>query len=85
MTKNAQDPVRHRLSHSVTKGWIWLKTAALLPGESLHLALALYSLVSAQQNHRIKLGNLASHEFGVDRNPEIPRTRLARARRPCSG
>ena len=50
------------------EGLDWLKTAARLPGKSLHLALALYSLVSAQRTHHIKLGNLASHEFGVDRN-----------------
>ncbi len=46
----------------------WLTKAARLPGRSLHLAVALLRIASAQNAHQVTLSNLASQQFGLDRN-----------------
>ena len=46
----------------------WLLTAAHLPGRTLHLALALRLLALSQHALKVPLGNIASLQFGLDRN-----------------
>lgn len=42
--------------------------AARLPGRTLHLALALQVLANANNSFRVELSNVASLQFGLDRN-----------------
>ena len=46
----------------------WLVRAAHLPGRTLHLALALRLLALSQHTLQVRLGNIASLQFGLDRN-----------------
>ena len=46
----------------------WLVRAALLPGRTLHLALALRLIALSQHTLQVQLGNIAALQFGLDRN-----------------
>jgi hypothetical protein len=46
----------------------WLANAALVPGKSLHLAVALCFLVRGRRTRQVEIGNLAANQFGLDRN-----------------
>jgi hypothetical protein len=46
----------------------WIMAAARLPGRTLHLALALQVLASANSSCKVELSNVASLQFGLDRN-----------------
>jgi hypothetical protein len=46
----------------------WLVSAARLPGRTLHLALVLHLLAAGQRPATVELGNIATLEFGLDRN-----------------
>jgi hypothetical protein len=45
----------------------WLTKAARLPGKSLHLAVALAYLASAQNTRQVVLSNLVTQQFGLPR------------------
>lgn len=46
----------------------WLEAAALLPGKSLHVAVALWYLGGLQKCRVIALSNIVGARFGLDRN-----------------
>ena len=46
----------------------WLVRAAHLPGRTLHLVMALRLLAIGQNTSRVELSNVASLQFGLDRN-----------------
>ena len=46
----------------------WLTKAGRLPGKSLHLAVVLVFLANAANTRQVELSNLASQQFGLDRN-----------------
>lgn len=49
-------------------GQEWIARAARLPGRSLHLAVALQLIASAQSSRQVALSNVASQQFGLHRN-----------------
>jgi DNA-binding transcriptional ArsR family regulator len=46
----------------------WLSTAARLPGKSLHVAIAIWLEASLAKSATVRLSNMASLPFGLDRN-----------------
>lgn len=46
----------------------WFVRAAHLPGRTFHLAVVLHLLAVSQSTLRVELGNIASLQFGLDRN-----------------
>jgi hypothetical protein len=46
----------------------WIMRAAQLPGRTLHLAMTLHLLAVAKNTSRVELSNVASLQFGLDRN-----------------
>jgi hypothetical protein len=46
----------------------WLVRAAHLPGRTLHLAVVLQLLAAGQRPATVELSNIATLEFGLDRN-----------------
>ena len=46
----------------------WLERAAKLPGKSMQAAVVLQLIATAQETHRVVLGNLACQRFGLNRN-----------------
>ncbi len=45
----------------------WMKAAAMLPGKSLHVGLALWCLAGLKKTKTVPLGNRLLKSFGVDR------------------
>ena len=46
----------------------WLKSAARLPGKSLHVGIALWHAVGRLRSHQVSLSNIDARGFGLDRN-----------------
>ena len=49
-------------------GQVFLTRASRLPGRSLHLAVALQLIATAQSSYRVPLSNVATQVFGLNRN-----------------
>ena len=64
-------PARANLSQGFVKGPIplpWLKTAARLPGKSMHAGIALWYVAGLTRSRVVPLSNIAGQRFGLDRN-----------------
>jgi hypothetical protein len=46
----------------------WISAAARLPGKSLHVAIAIWFTASIEKSATVRLSNLGSLPFGLDRN-----------------
>jgi hypothetical protein len=65
----------HRLAGDTSRGdsrapppVSWLAPAALLPGRSLHVALAIWCAAERQRTHEVTLPNIDTCSFGLSRN-----------------
>ena len=46
----------------------WLSAAARLPGRSLHVGIALWTIAGMEKSHIVQLTNVNGRRFGLDRN-----------------
>jgi hypothetical protein len=46
----------------------WLSRAAMLPGRSLHVAMALWFMAGLKKTRIVPISNVTGLQFGLDRN-----------------
>ena len=64
-------PPRPRAGQHYLRGPVpldWLCVAALLPGKSLHVGVALWYTAGLNRSRKVALSNVLGRRFGLDRN-----------------